>query len=78
MADFDTALALNPEMSDVWWNRGLTNIQLERYGEAEKDFARCLSLNPPNKAELETLLKELRQQGQKKPLQRIKMVVLVK
>ncbi len=45
---FDSALKLNPGVSDTWLNRGIALVKLNEYEEAMDCFDRALQLDPNN------------------------------
>ena len=44
IADFDTAIRLNPNYARVYLNRGLAKVLLNRISEAKQDFRTALRL----------------------------------
>lgn len=53
VADIDKAIELDPQLPEAHANRGLTLLQKGNDAQAEKDFARCLELNPMLRLQLE-------------------------
>ena len=53
IVDFSRALELDPELLNAYLNRGLVLLLQGKDSEAEKDFARVLTLKPEAKTELE-------------------------
>jgi tetratricopeptide (TPR) repeat protein len=48
LSDYDAALAINPDMADIYINRGSVLIRAARYEEARTSFDKALSLGPTN------------------------------
>src|SRR3954469_11954341 len=48
IADFDAALKRNPNLADVYVDRGAALLQAARYSEARADFDRAITLHPRN------------------------------
>jgi tetratricopeptide (TPR) repeat protein len=48
LADYNAALALNPNMADTYIDRGSALMRAARYEEARADFDKALSLGPTN------------------------------
>jgi tetratricopeptide (TPR) repeat protein len=48
IADYNTALAMNPKMADIYINRGSALMRAARYEDARADFDTALSLSPTN------------------------------
>jgi len=48
VADFSTAIALQPENEDGWTRRGLVHAELGRWAEAARDFSKVAELEPHN------------------------------
>lgn len=46
MANFDKAIAADPENAALWYNRGFVNDQMKNIEAAEKDYSKALELNP--------------------------------
>jgi len=44
IADYDRALALDPEFAFAWFNRGYVNSRMGNYRDAVNDFSKALSL----------------------------------
>jgi tetratricopeptide (TPR) repeat protein len=50
IADFDAALARNPQMDAAYLNRGTALLQAARYDEARADFSRVIAMKGANTA----------------------------
>ncbi len=61
-SDYTRAIELEPHWADAYAQRGLARVLSGRDGEAEQDFARCLTLNKNLKQALERLIAETKQQ----------------
>jgi tetratricopeptide (TPR) repeat protein len=48
LADYNAALALNPNMADTYIDRGSALMRAGRYQDARADFDKALSLGPTN------------------------------
>ena len=48
IADFDSAIELNPEDPDAWWWRGSAYFEKEDYDKAIADFTQAIELKPEN------------------------------
>ena len=48
LADYNAALALNPNMADTYIDRGSALMRAARYQDARADFDKALSLGPTN------------------------------
>ncbi len=46
ISDFTTAIHLNPDLVEAWYNRGTTYTHLRRYENAISDFTEALRLKP--------------------------------
>src|SRR5262249_10939950 len=58
IADFDRAIESAPQLVEAYLSRGLILLLLERDVEAERDFARCQSLNKDLGPTLEKRIEE--------------------
>lgn len=61
LADFDKAIKLAPRLTEVWHNRAVTLLWLNRLAEAEADFARVRELGGRIKPEAEQLWREVKE-----------------
>lgn len=48
LADYDAALNINPNMADIYIDRGSALMRAARYDEARSNFDKALSLGPTN------------------------------
>ena len=46
LEDFDAAIKANPELTDVYGDRGITLTILGRYSDAIPDFSRVIEVYP--------------------------------
>jgi Flp pilus assembly protein TadD len=46
LADYNTALDINPKHASALWGRGLARLKLGESRQAERDFFEARSLNP--------------------------------
>jgi len=53
IADFSRALEIDPSLAQSYGNRGLALLAKGHEAEAERDFEKCVRLDPRRKAELE-------------------------
>jgi tetratricopeptide (TPR) repeat protein len=70
IADYTQALKLNPQMTDLYHNRGATYLMLDRLKETEADFRHYRELGGTLKPETEQLLHAIQQRHSIKPKQR--------
>jgi tetratricopeptide (TPR) repeat protein len=66
IADFDKTIELQPRIASLYLERGATFMELGKDEEAEKDFARCLELDPSLKTEVDTRRLEEKSKREKK------------
>jgi Flp pilus assembly protein TadD len=62
VADFDKALKLEPNRAATWAYRGLALLMQGKDADAERDFARCLELDPDLKESLKSQIDEAKRQ----------------
>jgi tetratricopeptide (TPR) repeat protein len=62
LADYNQALTLNPRYAEVYANRGMLRLWLNKTSEAEADFAQCVALKPEMKSSLEQRINQLQAQ----------------
>ncbi len=56
----DRALALDPELPEAWFNRGLAHYHAHRWADAARDFERALELSPGSRDDILPLLQQSR------------------
>ena len=61
IADFTRALEINPDLSFVYMNRGLALMLQGKDADAQKDFERCVALDPVLKVELDRRIEKVKQ-----------------
>jgi tetratricopeptide (TPR) repeat protein len=59
IADYDKAIALNPNYAHPYAARGLTLLNIGKDQEAEQDFKKAIDLNPSLKPLIEKLADEI-------------------
>jgi lipoprotein NlpI len=57
VADYNTAIRLDPRYAVAYLNRGLALLRLNRESDAQRDFAEALRLDEGLKTTLERLLR---------------------
>lgn len=67
IADFTKAIELRPQMASFYLERGVALVEIGKDDEAEKDFAKALSLVPRLKTTVESRRAEAQAQREKKP-----------
>jgi tetratricopeptide (TPR) repeat protein len=67
LADFNKTIEMQPDHSLAYIERGATLMLLGRDDEAEKDFRKCLALDPELKTMVENRRAEVKQQREKSP-----------
>jgi len=62
VADFDRAIKANANRPEAYANRGLVRLQQGNRAEAQRDFARSISLRPSVRPFIERRVGEISQQ----------------
>src|SRR5262249_48864989 len=65
--DYDQAIQLKPQLAIAYRNRGLAQLLLRRELEAEKNFARYLTLNSQSRPAIEQLIKTAKERMRTRP-----------
>jgi tetratricopeptide (TPR) repeat protein len=46
IADYNTAIGMDPNLADAYYNRGISFYELERFDDSIADLTRAIDLNP--------------------------------
>jgi lipoprotein NlpI len=60
MSDFDQAIALNPDLFEAYFHRGVERLTQGMMIAAQQDFDQCLKLNPEARSLIERQIERLK------------------